>query len=104
MHLHKQLPSHSPQRGRKQVFDRDNPGVALQYSEAGIPVFPCFEAGSRAKEPLTQHGHHDATTDAHQIRAWWQSWPGALVGIPTGPSSRVWVLDIDGRAGLSSSM
>ena len=76
--------------------------MALQYAEAGIAVFPCFEAGPRAKEPRTQHGHHDATTDIHKIRAWWQRWPGALVGIPAGPSSGVWVLDVDGNAGLAS--
>ena len=62
-----------PSKRHQQVCDGGNLAVALQYAEAGIAVFPCFEAGPRAKEPRTQHGHHDATTDIHEIRAWWQS-------------------------------
>ena len=81
---------------------RGNLAVALQYAMAGIAVFPCFEAGPRAKEPRTQHGHHDATTDIHEIRTWWQSWPDALVAIPAGPPSGIWVLDVDGSAGHAS--
>ena len=74
-----------------------NGAVALAYAEAGIPVFPCAASGPRCKQPLTEHGHHDATTDLDQIRRWWTRWPDALVGIPTGPDSGVWVLDVDGR-------
>lgn len=93
------------QTGSSWALARSNGGniaVALQYAAAGITVFPCFEAGVRAKEPRTQHGHHDATTDIVQIRRWWQFWPAALVGMPTGPSPGVWVLDIDGSTGLAS--
>src|SRR5262245_7930517 len=76
--------------------------VALKYAKAGVPVFPCYEKGARIKEPRTPHGHHDATTDIPQIRGWWRSWPGALVGIPVGPPSGIWVLDVDGSAGFAS--
>lgn len=76
-----------------------NAVVALAYTRAGIPVFPCAAAGPRAKQPLTEHGHHDATTDLEQVRRWWTRWPDALVGIATGPGSGVWVLDVDGEAG-----
>ena len=102
MHLQDKQPPAYPQRGHQQEGDGGNLAVALRYAEAGIAVFPCFEAGRRAKEPRTRHGHHDATTDVHQIRRWWHSWPGALVGIPAGPSSGVFILDVDGRAGLAS--
>ena len=98
----KQQPTRHPERGHQQVYDSGNLAVALRYAEAGIPVIPCFETGLRTKEPRTQHGHHDATTDVQEIRSWWQRWPGALVGIPAGPSSGIWILDVDGSAGLAS--
>lgn len=47
-------------------------------------------------------GLHAATTDMRQIDDWWNWWPGALVGIPTGPQSGIWVLDVDGDAGRES--
>ena len=79
-----------------------NGAIALSFAENGIPVFPSVPIGPRAKQPLTPNGHHDATLDANQILRWWRSWPDALVGIPTGPASDVWVLDVDGEAGRRS--
>ena len=95
------LPGHptSETRNRRK---RSNLVVALQYATEGIAVFPCFEAGPRAKEPRTQHGHHDATTETARIHSWWKLWPSALVGVPAGPVSGLWVLDVDGAAGLAS--
>jgi hypothetical protein len=75
-----------------------NVAVALAYAHAGIPVFPC----DARKRPLTLRGHHDATTDLATVRRCWTRWPNALVGIPTGPDSGVWVLDVDGEAGRCS--
>jgi hypothetical protein len=75
-----------------------NFAVALAFARAGIPVFPC----DTHKRPLTLRGHHDATTDLLIILRWWTRWPAALVGIPTGPSSGVWVLDVDGEVGRRS--
>ncbi|WP_088289876.1 bifunctional DNA primase/polymerase [Kineosporia sp. A_224] len=40
------------------------------------------------------HGLHDATTDERRIRAWWQAYPGANVGVSCGPSGLV-VVDVD---------
>jgi hypothetical protein len=64
--------------------------AALWYAQHGYPVFPCTPRG---KTPLTEHGCKDATTDAGQIRAWWQQWPTANIGVATGP--HLTVLDID---------
>ena len=58
--------------------------AALEYAEAGIPVFPC-RAGE--KKPLTRRGHLDATTSASKITAWWNGWPLANIGVPTGQRS-----------------
>lgn len=64
--------------------------AALRYAELGYRVFPCVPGG---KAPLTEHGFHDATTDADQIERWWTQYPSANIGIPT---EGLVVIDIDG--------
>ncbi|WP_428564413.1 MAG: bifunctional DNA primase/polymerase [Solidesulfovibrio sp. DCME] len=64
---------------------------ALNYARRGHPVFPC----GIDKKPLVQNGFHAATTDEEQIRSWWEKWPNASIGIPTGPDIDAFVLDID---------
>lgn len=66
--------------------------VALYYARAGWAVFPI---ASRAKNPLTEHGLHDASRDGEQITRWWQRWPQANVGIATGEVSGILVVDVD---------
>jgi hypothetical protein len=73
--------------------------AALAYAERGIPVFPCKPGG---KEPLTPRGFKDASTDASRITAWFNRWPNANLGIPTGERSGLLVLDVDQPAGLDA--
>lgn len=70
--------------------------AALWYAKHHIPVFP---VRPRGKEPLTPHGFKDASTDEAVIRRWWQRWPEANIGVPTGEPSGWLVVDIDPRAG-----
>ena len=56
-----------------------------------LPVFPCGDD----KKPLTKHGFKDATTDGGQIRRRWTRHPHALVGVPTGASTGLLVIDVD---------
>lgn len=77
--------------------------AALGYArDAGWPVFPCRPSN---KGPLTENGFKDATTDESRIREWWSKWPDAMIGIPMGPKTGVFVIDLDvrddGRDGLS---
>jgi len=65
---------------------------ATRFAAAGIPIFPCKPA---EKRPLTEHGFHDATADAEQVRRWWARWPEANIGMPTGCASGLEVVDID---------
>lgn len=65
--------------------------AALSLARHGLPVFPC----GNNKTPLTKHGHKDATTDEAQVRRWWMRYPDALVGVPTGSTSRLVVIDVD---------
>jgi len=64
----------------------------LHYISSNIPVFPASRVD---KHPLCPNGFHDATINENQIREWWQTWPNAMIGIPTGPRSGIWVLDED---------
>ena len=70
------------------------PRAALLLADGGIPVFPCQPAGKR---PLTEHGFRDATSRAAQVRCWWERFPEANIGVPTGPASGLDVIDVDVR-------
>jgi hypothetical protein len=63
--------------------------AALRYAELGYRVFPCVPGTSK---PLTEHGFHDASTDAEQIERWWTRYPLANVAIST---EGLLVVDID---------
>jgi hypothetical protein len=79
----------------------DRPAVwALAYARRGIPVLPL--AGKQPRIPKHQGGSgvHDATTDPDQIRAWWQRWPGANIGLRCGVVFDV--IDVDGQQGRAS--
>ena len=64
----------------------------MRENDAGHLVCSCGDAAcdSPGKHPRTLAGWKDATTDADQIRAWWERWPCANIGTPH-PS----VLDCD---------
>lgn len=66
--------------------------AALDYAEQGFPVFPC---NPQNKRPLTENGFLDACTNPTVVSGWWQRFPDAMIGLPTGTASGVWVLDID---------
>jgi hypothetical protein len=68
--------------------------AAYVYLGWGWPVFPVRPG---RKTPLTEHGLLDASTDPDVIAAWWQRWPDANIGLPTG--ARFDVIDVD-PAGL----
>src|SRR5262245_44137832 len=64
----------------------------LDCMKQDIPVFPCRNDD---KSPLMPNGYRDATTDEKQIRLWWTQYPNAMIGMPTGEASGMWVLDLD---------
>ena len=84
---------------------------ARWYAAHGFPVFPLHSATGGAcscgdpecqnpgKHPRTEHGFKDATTDPEIIAAWWERWPDANIGIPTGAPSGLLVVDCDPRNG-----
>lgn len=61
------------------------------------PVFPCDPA---SKRPIEQgHGFKDATQDATIVTRWWQKYPQALIGVPTGSATGLLVVDCDPKSG-----
>jgi Bifunctional DNA primase/polymerase, N-terminal len=98
MEVHPHTPSARKLFRYGQSRDGTNLAFALAYARIGCPVFPC----DPKKYPLVAHGFHAATTDETRIVAWWARWPSALVAIPTGPASGLWVLDVDGQTGRES--
>jgi hypothetical protein len=47
------------------------------------------------KRPHTINGFKDATTDEARVRAFWNQYPNALVGVPTGRAVSALVIDVD---------
>ena len=89
--------------------------AALAYAENGVMVFPLHTANgfgvcscgtkgceNAGKHPRTAHGFKDATDDRDQVTKWWQQWPDANIGTPTGEG--LVVLDIDPRNGGMESI
>jgi hypothetical protein len=76
--------------------------AAQGYAAQGLAVFPCLlhDAGDKkAKSPYTTNGFKDASCDAGQIERWWAVYPDATLGMPTGKTTGLVVMDIDPRHG-----
>ena len=64
-----------------------------------LPVFPCVETpdekGKVSKRPYIKGGFKSASRDFEQIRRWWAQHPNAMIGVPTGQETGIFVIDID---------
>lgn len=66
---------------------------ALAYAKMGMAVFPLVP---KSKNPATQHGFQNATTDPNQIEEWWGGNPNYNIGIASGQmSGGIIVVDLD---------
>src|SRR5690625_285247 len=74
-----------------------NLNAAIAYSQMlGWNIFPLHY---KSKTPITQNGFHAATNDEKQIKTWWELYPDAGIGLPTGEINNISVLDVDPRNG-----
>ncbi|MFL6797476.1 MAG: bifunctional DNA primase/polymerase [Xanthobacteraceae bacterium] len=64
---------------------------ALTLAQRGVRCFPCRED----KRPASPRGLKDASSRRLELEQLWTSWPGSLVGVPTGEVNRIFVLDLD---------
>jgi hypothetical protein len=72
--------------------------AALEYAQRGWHVFPC-RPGS--KDPAIARGFYSATTNPETIKQYWSD-PDRNIGIRTGATSGIWILDIDGDNGKAN--
>jgi len=66
-------------------------GAAKKIADKGKPVFPC----KPDKAPYTPRGFKDASTNPGRVHALFNRHPDALIAMPTGTSSGVFVIDVD---------
>jgi Bifunctional DNA primase/polymerase, N-terminal len=64
---------------------------AIILASEGLHCFPC----AASKRPATPHGFLDASADPAVLQELWARYPGPLVGVRTGSTSRIDVLDLD---------
>lgn len=69
---------------------RANLAAALDYADAGVPIFPV----AQSKQPLIRDWEKAATTDGETIARWWRQHPSALAGLPVGRANSV-AIDAD---------
>ena len=74
--------------------------VALNWANRKQLIFPC---NPNTKRPCVKGGFKSATNDQDQIKKWWKEFPNAMVGIPTGDASGIFVLDIDEHGKVSGN-
>lgn len=91
--------------------------LALSFADRGWPVFPvhgiatkgacaCHKGancGNVGKHPATPNGVKNATSDHERIKAFWKI-SNHNIGIATGPTSGLVVLDVDPRHGGKESL
>lgn len=89
--------------------------AALLYATVyGLKVFPVHDVsvgicscpkGSSCKEggkhPRISAWQSNASKSKSQIERWWKSWPEANIGVPTGQTNGLFVIDIDDAEGQS---
>ncbi|MGB9446591.1 MAG: bifunctional DNA primase/polymerase, partial [Candidatus Acidiferrum sp.] len=66
--------------------------AALGIARQGTPVIPCHPLN---KSPLIDDWPNKASTNEETIRGWWDKWPTAIIGSPTGESTNRVVIDVD---------
>lgn len=82
--------------------------AALRYADDGWAVFPLYgivdgrcecgtDCGSPGKHPRISGGVLSASSDSEKVEAWWKRWPNANIGVATGATSGIYVLDIDNK-------
>jgi Bifunctional DNA primase/polymerase, N-terminal/Primase C terminal 1 (PriCT-1)/DnaB-like helicase C terminal domain len=73
--------------------------AALSWADLGYKIFPC---APRSKMPLHPGagGLYEATSDKATIERWWTATPDANIGLPTGATNGLTIVDVDSTESL----
>jgi Bifunctional DNA primase/polymerase, N-terminal/Primase C terminal 1 (PriCT-1) len=77
------------------------------YDPKGMPLCSCSkpkECRSPAKHPRTSEGLKNASTKVDWVKVWWRRWPSANIGMVTGATAGIVVLDVDPAHGGEDSL
>ena len=66
--------------------------AAWRFADRGWAVLPVLDG---SKRPLLRGWPERASSDRDEIRAWWQRWPDAAVGVLAGSRSGLAILDVE---------
>lgn len=77
-------------RAKKEPAVNPALAVGLDYIERGWPIIPC----RKNKQPYTEHGVSEATTNPETVRAWATRWPNCNWALNVGAAGMM-VLDLD---------
>jgi hypothetical protein len=77
------------------------PPQLLSLMNRGFRIFPCKP---KEKKPAIMNWLEQATCDAERLSQWMEQFPDCNWAVACGERSGLWVLDIDGEAGLFSCL
>lgn len=80
--------------------NRNCGGALFRAAERGWRLLP---VEFRGKKPLLRNWPERASSDLGQLEAWSREYPQCNWGLATGKPSGVFVVDVDGEAGLASA-
>jgi len=89
---------------------------AVNWIDSGFRVFPLYgitdalkcecakaDCGSPGKHPRILEWQKEASNDPAIIKEWWDRWPNANIGLPTGDINGFIVMDLDGPEGVKTA-
>lgn len=86
----------------KSSLTEANRQAAKDCAKHEIPIIPVRlveRDGEWQKVPCISNWQNRGTTDPKKIDAWWDKFPDAMPGIPTGPISGFYISDVDRKNG-----
>ncbi|MGK3968267.1 bifunctional DNA primase/polymerase [Sorangium sp. So ce1667] len=103
--------------GLEAVSDLPLAEAAVEYARRGFRVIPLHSVGPAGacscprgaaharhagKHPRIKDWEREASSDVAKIRAWWERWPTANVGLAMGGPAALFAVDVDGSDGRST--